>query len=50
MATTAAIGEHPTGLRLLGSALRNRKTAIMLVFGFAAGLPYTLLILSLIHI
>ncbi|HXH53026.1 MAG TPA: MFS transporter [Sphingomicrobium sp.] len=44
MATTAAIGEHPTGLRLLGSALRNRKTAIMLVFGFAAGLPYTLLI------
>ncbi len=24
--------------------MRNRKTAIMLVFGFAAGLPYTLLI------
>ena len=41
---TAAIGEHPTGLRLLGTALKNRKTAIMLVFGFAAGLPYTLLI------
>ncbi|HVM22014.1 MAG TPA: MFS transporter [Sphingomicrobium sp.] len=41
---TAAIGEHPKGLRLLGTALRNRKTAIMLVFGFAAGLPYTLLI------
>ncbi|HEU5481547.1 MAG TPA: MFS transporter [Sphingomicrobium sp.] len=41
---TAAIGEHPKGLRLLGAALRDRKTAIMLVFGFAAGLPYTLLI------
>ena len=41
---TAAVGEHPKGLRLLGTALRNRKTAIMLVFGFAAGLPYTLLI------
>lgn len=45
MATaTASVGEHPKGLRLLGVALRNRKTAIMLVFGFAAGLPYTLLI------
>ena len=41
---TAAIGERPKGLRLLGTALRARKTAIMLVFGFAAGLPYTLLI------
>jgi len=41
---TAAIGEHPKGLRLLRTALRNRKTAIMLVFGFSAGLPYTLLI------
>jgi PAT family beta-lactamase induction signal transducer AmpG len=41
---TAAIGEHPKGLRLLRTALGNRKTAIMLVFGFAAGLPYTLLI------
>ena len=41
---TAAIGEHPKGLRLLGTAMRNRKTIIMLVFGFAAGLPYTLLI------
>ena len=36
--------EKPKGLRLLGAALRSRKTAIMLVFGFAAGLPYTLLI------
>ena len=41
---TAAIGEHPKGLRLLRTALANRKTAIMLVFGFSAGLPYTLLI------
>ena len=41
---TAAIGEHPKGLKLLGSALKSRKTAIMLIFGFAAGLPYTLLI------
>src|ERR671912_781863 len=41
---TAAIGEKPKGMRLLRTALGNRKTAIMLVFGFAAGLPYTLLI------
>ena len=41
---TAAIGEPPKGLRLLRTALGNRKTGIMLVFGFAAGLPYTLLI------
>ncbi len=32
------------GWGLLKVALRNRKTGIMLVFGFAAGLPYTLLI------
>jgi MFS transporter, PAT family, beta-lactamase induction signal transducer AmpG len=41
---TAAIGERPKGLKLLGTAMKSRKTAIMLVFGFAAGLPYTLLI------
>jgi PAT family beta-lactamase induction signal transducer AmpG len=41
---TAAIGEHPKGWRLLKTAVGSRKTAIMLVFGFAAGLPYTLLI------
>src|SRR5690349_17214455 len=40
----AAVSEHPQGLRLLRTALANRKTAIMLVFGFSAGLPYTLLI------
>ena len=32
------------GWALLRTSLRNRKTAIMLVFGFSAGLPYTLLI------
>ena len=38
------MAEKPKGLRLLGAAMKSRKTAIMLVFGFAAGLPYTLLI------
>src|SRR5215210_6610735 len=41
---TATVDELPKGLRLLGAALRSRKMAIMLIFGFAAGLPYTLLI------
>ena len=41
---TAAIGEQPKGLRLLRTALTNRKTAIMLVFGFSAGLPFSLLV------
>jgi PAT family beta-lactamase induction signal transducer AmpG len=41
---TATVDERPKGLRLLRTALGNRKTAIMLMFGFAAGLPYTLLI------
>ncbi len=36
--------QQPKGLRLLAGAFRSRKTAIMLVFGFSAGLPYTLLI------
>ena len=40
----AQADERPKGLRLLATALKDRKTAIMLVFGFAAGLPYTLLI------
>ncbi len=39
-----ADAEKLKGWRLLKVALQNRKTAIMLVFGFAAGLPYTLLI------
>jgi MFS transporter, PAT family, beta-lactamase induction signal transducer AmpG len=41
---TAAIGEHPKGIRLLRTALTSRKTAIMLVFGFSAGLPFSLLV------
>ncbi|WP_310467992.1 AmpG family muropeptide MFS transporter [Sphingomonas sp.] len=41
---TVTVDETPKGLKLLRTALGNRKTAIMLVFGFAAGLPYTLLI------
>ncbi|QNM83150.1 MFS transporter [Sphingomonas sabuli] len=40
---TAAI-EKPKGLQLLRASMKNRKTAIMLIFGFGAGLPYTLLI------
>ncbi len=43
-ANPAAAGDVPKGWRLLKLALGNRKTLIMLVFGFAAGLPYTLLI------
>jgi PAT family beta-lactamase induction signal transducer AmpG len=39
------MGDRPErGWRLLARALRNRKTAVMLVLGFAAGLPYTLLL------
>ncbi len=36
--------EPRKGWRVLAGALRNRKTAIMLVLGFSAGLPYTLLL------
>lgn len=43
-AEAAATGDVPKGWRLLKLALGDRKTLIMLVFGFAAGLPYTLLI------
>jgi MFS transporter, PAT family, beta-lactamase induction signal transducer AmpG len=41
---TVTVDQTPKGLGLLRTALRNRKTGIMLMFGFAAGLPYTLLI------
>lgn len=47
MATTATSGEKPArpkGLRLLKIAMRNRKSASMLGFGFSSGLPYALLI------
>lgn len=40
MAETAKL----KGWGLLTAAMRSRKTAIMLAFGFGAGLPYTLLI------
>lgn len=36
--------ERPKGLRLLKSALQNRKSAIMLAFGFSSGLPFALLV------
>jgi len=42
MATTKAA--RPKGLKLLKVALRNRKSASMLGFGFSSGLPYALLI------
>lgn len=32
------------GWRLIGQAFRNRKTGVMLLFGFSSGLPYALLI------
>lgn len=39
------MGRKPRkGWRLLAGALRNRKTTVMLVLGFSAGLPYTLLL------
>ncbi len=41
---SAAVTKKPSGLRLLGAALKHRKTAIMLVFGFSAGLPFSLLV------
>ncbi len=50
MATAAATKGEGTGAqplkgwRLLKTALSDRKTAVMLAFGFGAGLPYTLLI------
>lgn len=42
----APIKKKP-GWRALAAALRNRKTAYMLLFGFASGLPYTLLLSTL---
>ena len=46
MASTAPAERpaRPKGWRLLGAALRNRKSATMLGFGFSSGLPYALLI------
>ncbi|QIG80333.1 AmpG family muropeptide MFS transporter [Stakelama tenebrarum] len=36
--------QKPRGLALLGAAFTNRKIGVMLAFGFAAGLPYALLL------
>ena len=48
MATTATSEpvkvERPKGWRLMKAALRTRKSATMLGFGFSSGLPYALLI------
>ncbi|WP_404713155.1 AmpG family muropeptide MFS transporter [Sphingomonas sp. MMS24-J13] len=38
------MAEKLGGVRLFRRALGNRKTALMLAFGFSSGLPYTLLI------
>lgn len=38
------MSERPKGFALLKAALSNRKTAAMLVLGFASGLPFVLLI------
>ena len=35
---------RPKGLRLLGAALKNRRSATMLGFGFSSGLPFSLLV------
>jgi MFS transporter, PAT family, beta-lactamase induction signal transducer AmpG len=43
-ATTTAKPERPKGLKLLAAALKNRKSATMLGFGFASGLPFALLV------
>ena len=44
MAEAAAKTERPKGLKLLAIALKNRKSATMLAFGFASGLPFALLV------
>ncbi|MXO73879.1 MFS transporter [Altererythrobacter aerius] len=42
MAEAAAATKKPSSWRILGQALRNRKTGFMLLFGFASGLPFAL--------
>ena len=41
---SAAAEEKKSSLKALGMAVSNRKTGYMLIFGFAAGLPYALLL------
>ena len=38
----AQVVKKPSSWRILGQALRNRKTGFMLLFGFASGLPFAL--------
>lgn len=38
----AEAAKKPSSWRILGRALRNRKTGFMLLFGFASGLPFAL--------
>lgn len=44
MGDAAGAKERPKGLKLLAVALQNRKSATMLAFGFASGLPFALLV------
>ena len=37
-------GERPKGFKLLKAALKTRKAATMLAFGFSSGLPFSLLV------
>ena len=43
-AANTATPPRPKGLALVGAAMRNRKTAVMLAFGFSSGLPFALLV------
>jgi MFS transporter, PAT family, beta-lactamase induction signal transducer AmpG len=43
-ASQTVASEKPKGWKLLKIALKNRKSASMLAFGFSSGLPYALLI------
>ena len=43
-AGAASPAAAPRGLKLLAAAFRNRKLGVMLALGFAAGLPYALLL------
>ena len=40
--TVAEAAKRPSSWRVLGQALRDRKTGFMLLFGFASGLPFAL--------
>jgi MFS transporter, PAT family, beta-lactamase induction signal transducer AmpG len=42
MAEAAPATKKPSSWRILGQALRDRKTGFMLLFGFASGLPFAL--------